>query len=403
MGCPELKLVVILALAPPVTAAEPDAAALVRQVRQREAWIETVESIQIRAVQHWERTPKGLEHRRRELEANFPGTRPETDPNLRERLKWNIELAFDRSRIRLRVQDEGYSDDLRIWDGKRFILQNRYAKWPGLRPDQEGTLFKSDLSMLSWLVWVNFSSFRAGPHVFWWNSPKERAEIERMTAKPEDFAYEGRADFHGLECDVVSHWASWTSLFIGVDDGRLHGIREGAQTTAKVKQSLVSLYRELGRQVKDEADMERQAPSLTQEERARLERLGATRLTQLIDPVFEFQLSLNREAAPGCRLPLVQTIRYFEVDTDGQPFESMHNELRILECKVNDPLPDALFTVTLREGEWVTDQTHDPPLRYRYKPSFTPDEWSAIVQEAKRKAEEKAERLKAARKRQGRG
>jgi hypothetical protein len=369
-----MAMVCVLVMGWPGPAAEPDAAALVRQVHEREAWIEKVDSIHIKAVQNWVRTPKGIENHRAKLERDFPGSRPKTDPNLREKLKWTIELAYDRKRIRLRIHDEGYSDDLRIWDGNRFILQNRYSEWPDLRPDQDGTLFKSDLSMLSWLVWVNFQSFRAGPHVFWWNTTEERAGIERMTAKPEDFVYESRADFHGMACHVVSHWDSWTSLFIGVDDGRLHGIREGAQTTAKLKKSLAALYRELGRQVRDEGDMERQAPTLTKEEQARLKRLGAARLTQLIDPVFEFHLSLNKEVAPGCRLPLVQSIRFIEVDQDGQAFESQSNELRILECKVNEPLPDVLFAVTLKEGEWITDQTHDPPLRYRYKPSFAPDE-----------------------------
>ncbi len=365
-------------------AAEPDAASLVRQVRRQEAWIEGVESIHITAVQHWKRTPQGLEHTRRQIERQFPGSRPGTDPNLRERVKWTIELAFDRTRIRLRLLDEGYSDDLRIWDGKRFILQNRYSDWPDLRQDQDGTLYKNDLSMLSWLVWTNFASFRAGPHVFWWSSPKERDEIARMAARPEDFAYERQAEFHGLQCHVVSHWESWTTLFIGVEDGRLHGIRSGAQTTSKLKDAMVTLLRELGRQVRDEADIGRQAPSLTAEERGRMKRLGAARMTELVDPVFEYRLSLHKEIAPGCRLPLVQSIRFFEVDPEGKAFEAQSNELRVLKVKVNEPLPDSLFTASLKEGEQVSDQTEDPPLRYRHKANMTPEEWSSIREAAKK-------------------
>ncbi|MFO0889662.1 MAG: hypothetical protein U0790_11050 [Isosphaeraceae bacterium] len=238
--------------------------------------------------------------------------------------------------------------------------------------------------MLSWLVWTNFCCFRAGPHVFWWNSPQERADIERMAARPEDFAYEGRAEFHGFACHVVSHFDSWTTLFIGVDDGRLHGIRSGALTSAKLKQSMLTLFRELGRQARDEQDMERQAASITEEERARMKLLGAARLTKLIDPVFEFHLTLNKEVGPGCRLPLVQRIRFFEVDEDGQAFESQSNELKVLEVKVNEPLPDSLFQVTLKEGEWISDQTVEPPLRYRYRPNMTPEEWSKIRKEARK-------------------
>src|SRR5271157_668365 len=130
------------------------------------------------------------------------------------------------------------------------------------------------------------------------------------SAKPEDFAYEGRADFHGIACHVVSHWDSWTSLFIGVDDGRLHGIRSGALTTPKFKQSIITLLREAGRQIKDEQHLERQCASITAEERIRMRRLGAARLTQLIDPCVEDRLALNKEVAPGCRLPLVQSTHF---------------------------------------------------------------------------------------------
>ncbi len=388
---------VVLAIATTVPAAEPDAAALVRQVRERDAWIEHVDSLQIKAVQYWERTPKGLEHRRRMLEKDSPGGHWENHPDLRPRCKWTIEQAYDRTRLRLRVLDEGYSDDLRVWDGSRFFLQNRYGEWPGLKPDQDGTLIGKDPARwMYWLIWSNFASFRAGPHLFWWTGPKERADIVRLAAKPEDFAYEGRADFHGITCHVVSHWDSWTSLFIGVDDGRLHGIKSGALTTTKFHQSLITLLREAGRPIKDQQDLERQSVSITAEERDKMRRLGAVRLTQLIDPVFEYRLALNKEVAPGCRLPLTQSIRFFEVDDDGKAFESQSNELRIIEVKVNEPLPDSLFTVAFKEGERITDQTTDPPLSYRYKAKMTAEEWSKIREEAtsKLKAQSTSRRIR---------
>jgi thiol-disulfide isomerase/thioredoxin len=367
--------------------APPDAAALVRQVREREAWIERLDSIRIRAVQDWVRTPKGIEHGRRQFERKNQGGRWKDDPDLRTRVKCVVELAYDRARIRLRVKDEGYSDDLRVWDGKRFFLQNRYADWPGLRPDQDGTLISRDAkNWLAWLIWTNFACFRGGPHVFWWHGPEDRAEIERMAARPEDFAYEGTAEFHGVTCHVVSHWDSWTTLFIEVDGGRLQGIRSGALTTPKLKRSILELVRETGRQVADEADLERQSASITAEERAKMGRLGAGRMTRLIDPIHEFRLSLNKEVAPGCRLPLVQSVRFFEVGGDGLPFESQHEELKIVEVKVNAPLPESLFFVEIPEGERIVDQTAQPPLTYRHKAKTGPQEWPPILAEARKKA-----------------
>ena len=70
----------------------------------------------------------------------------------------------------------------------------------------------------------------------------------------------------------MSHWDSWTSLSVGVDDGRLHGIRSGAQTTRRLKRSLVELLREAGHPVADEQDIGRLGPTITEEERARMRR-----------------------------------------------------------------------------------------------------------------------------------
>jgi hypothetical protein len=221
-----------------------------------------------------------------------------------------------------------------------------------------------------------------------------------MAAKPEDFACEGQAVFHGISCHVVSHWSSWTSLFVGVDDGRLHGIRSGALTTPKVKRSIIELLRQGGRQIQDEQDPERQAKLIPKEEYARMTHLASVRLTQLVDPVFEYRFALNKEVAPGCRFPLHQWTRFFEVSDDGKPFEASTEEAKILEVKVNEPLPDSLFAIAFKEGERISDQTTDPPLWYRYKAKMTEEEWATIRADAKAKAQKKAERERAARKKQ---
>ncbi len=386
-------IILLLAMATAVVvAAEPDAAALVRQVREQEAWIERVESIRIQAVENWERTPKGLEQLRRRLAPQLTQEQLERHHDLRHHCKWIIELAYDRKRFRFQDQDEGYSDDLQVYDGRRFFWQNRYnyADWPDLATDQDRTMIGSDPE--KWHGWSYFPSFRAGPHVFWWNSPQQRTDIERMAPRPGDFAYEGRADFHGFPCHVVSHWDSWTSLFIGVHDGRLHGMRSGALTSRKRKRALAEVLREAGHQVADEQDPERQWTSIAASEQARMRRLGAARLTQLIDPFIEHRLALHKEVAPGCRMPMVQSVHFFSEQQNGDAFETESGEMRILKVKVNEPLPDALFTVTFKEGERIIDQTTEPPLSYRYKPKMTADEWSTILEEAKKKAKAKRDR-----------
>jgi hypothetical protein len=165
---------------------------------------------------------------------------------------------------------------------------------------------------------------------------------------------------------------------------------------------VIELLRQGGRQIQNQQDLEHQAKSITDDERRRMARLGSARLTKLIDPVFEYRLALNKEVAPGCRFPLHQWIRFFEVDKDGQPFEAQTQETKILEVKVNETLPDSMFVVAFKEGERITDQTTDPPLEYRYKAKITEEEWATIRANARTKAEKRAEQLRAARQKQAR-
>ena len=88
--------------------------------------MERVKSLQVKAEIRWERTPLGIEHRRRELRTQFPEADLSKFRDLQANTGQIVELAFDEKRIRLRIEDVGDSEDLRIWDGKRFILHNRY-------------------------------------------------------------------------------------------------------------------------------------------------------------------------------------------------------------------------------------------------------------------------------------
>ena len=331
---------------------EPDAAALVRQVRAQEAWIERVSSLRITADEHAVRSPDGIKKRKKELEAQFPGADVSSFRDLKPEKDGRVDLAFDRSRVRLQVTTVGEDDDLRIWDGARFILANHYD----YAPDRDGYLINRDPKRwLYWLLWSRFTSFRAGPHKFWWNSDKDAVENARLTGKAEDFVYGGQIDFHGTRCHVVNHQPSWTSLFIGVADGSLRGVRSGALTNTKSTFFLPT-------------------------------QASAKAMHRLIDPCFEFTLGDLKEIAPGCWLPMTQTAVIFAAGSDGKPFVELTRTIKITEATVNQPLPDALFTMIFKEGAWVNDQTHDPPLRYRHKAVMPADEWAKIIADGKSRA-----------------
>lgn len=352
----------------PAAGAEEDVAALVRKVRARGAWIERVVSFQVEAEVRWETTPAGLAHRRKDLRKRFPGADIEKFTDLWPRRTQRVELAFDRGRMRLRDYRLGQTDDLRIWDGARFVLRDRFE---GL-PEKDASLIDRDPS--PWLfrhALADFSSFRAGPHRFWWTKDDDHEQVVALMGRPEDFIDGGRAVFHGVECRVANHWESWTTLYIAADDGRLVGSRDGAQTTAKTQETL-------GRTPDAES----------------LRRMKAT-MTDVIDPCWEHWLADEAAVAPGCPLPMTQTTTHYGVDDAGKPFVESLITLTITHVAVDEPLPDGLFTPTFREGETINDQTYAPSLRYPYKAHRTPEEWSQIVAEARAKA--RPDRTRAAR------
>jgi thiol-disulfide isomerase/thioredoxin len=351
-----VALVMVLAGVP---ARAENAAALVRKVRAREAWIEQVKTLHLKADERWVRSPQGVERLRKGLLKQFPGADLSKWPDLMPEKTGSTELAFDGCRVRLRDTMADESDDLRIWDGRRFILYQRYVSVP----DSEGYLINRDPRQ--WLyghLWTHFASFRAGPHWFWWDTAEDRAKQAPYWGKPEDLVYGGRTDFHGMPCHVVNHWDSWTTLYIAIADGQLRGMRSGAQLTTRTKTSLLS--------------MPRRCPGPDH----------VARMREWIDPCFEFVMDDEKEIAPGCWLPMTQTAVIYGVGDDGKLFTDLTRTITITLAKANEPFPDALFDVRFKEGAWVNDQTHDPPVRYRHKALMPPEEWTKIVAEGKAKA-----------------
>src|SRR4051794_6870075 len=75
-----------------------DAAAIVRTVREQEAWVDRLDSLWLKAKVQFERTPQGIAKNRRELEKRFPGLALDGKVNLRAKGTQTVELAFDRTR-----------------------------------------------------------------------------------------------------------------------------------------------------------------------------------------------------------------------------------------------------------------------------------------------------------------
>lgn len=266
---------------------------------------------------------------------------------------------------------------MRVWDGKRFIGVARQDGAPdrtrcliASRPDGRFDTFLS-----------NLSSFRAAPHPFWWLAPKDREELSRYTTNPAEFAFAGRESFGETECDVVCRWGSWERYYF--DHGRLRGLKVGAQTRPDATTRLLDFFSREGLKFRDAKEWGEWYKSRPPGEAKAIDLKLSANMLKLTDPIFEFGLEDYREIKPGFWLPMTQTTVYRFIDEDGGNAIEMTKRLKVAEVHVDEPLPESLFRVDLAEGTQVLDLASNPPLSYRHKASFTPEEWAAIIAKGK--------------------
>jgi len=363
-------------------AEEPNAAALVREVRAQEAWLDRVKSLWLKAEVTWERTPQGIAKQRRQLQKQFPGQNVDSLPDLQPLDRQRTEIAFDRTRVRTRELWPWGVDDLQIWDGKRYIGREQYKK----SPKGDSYLISPGSDHRLNAVFMSLSCFRAAAHPFWWLNSKDHEDVARLMGQPEDFAYAGRDTFDGVECHVVCTWGTWHRYYISIADGRLRGLKTGNWGRPNDIPQLLEFFRKEGHVFRDEKELAEWYQSRKPEEARAVDLKLAANMLKLTEPIFEFGLADYREVAPGCLLPMIQTYAKTFVDEDGRIAVELKKAIKITEVHINEPLPDSLFSIEFQEGARVHDQTHNPPLTYRYKPTFTPEEWAAIVADGKKRA-----------------
>ena len=299
-----------------IASSEPNAVELVRAVRESENWLHRIDSLQLRIEGKWSRSPESIAARYAELKKQFPDREP--DPNLNWDLKPSesdiLEYAIDFKGKRLRYVEEipGREYFLKIWDGKQAV---RYAK-AGSDLQQyhlESTtkMFESIFGSLSWP--------RAQPHSFWWE-PQNVEEKMDFFGRAEDFKITGRDEYRGvmcyiLECMLRRDPPATHRWYVGVEDHLLYGWQEW------------------------------------------------------INPefVFEFWTLDYKQVAPGCLLPMTQgySLPAYNPDTK-QRYIDVVRDVRIVEVRVNEELPDKLFEMKFEEGLTVFDSRSGKTLIYNY-------------------------------------
>jgi thiol-disulfide isomerase/thioredoxin len=239
---------------------------------------------------------------------------------------------------------------------------------------------------------------RKQPGVFWWNNaPEAKKEFARYSGTPSDYVLVDHQTYHGVECDVLLSSVGNQSdrYYVGVKDGRWYGAKEGIIALpagfSRTHQLAVEefLGKKLGENVSDSAwaDIANTLRSLPQEKKIAWCRLNYSRLAKDYTPVFEYWFSDFRDLGNGRVFPYREELLFYDHEDQKKSFISTRRALTIKEIIIDRPLEDHLFKEPLTEGAMIADDIHQPPLYYKYKAEFTPEEWQGIVKKAKDREE----------------
>jgi thiol-disulfide isomerase/thioredoxin len=350
-----------------------NAAELVRSFRKSQEWIHDVHSMSLR-----------MEGKRIE---------PPTGRQFAEM----CEVAFDRSRLRSSFGVKRVTHELRIWDGKRGTY---YSKPPGAETGSfmlSASAYDIGDYMFDGTYWLWLQ-----PHTFWWtrpvNDPAKRKQAESLFGAPDDFIVTGRTVYRGIPCHVL-HRKNWflVRFYVGEKTGLLHGRMDGSLSgNPERDQAASKVAAAHGKKLKTFQEFEEWTRSLARQKADMLVQAVFEECFPSDHPRRETWLLDYKEIQPGRWFPMTQGYASYQ-GTYEKPVTEFTTELKTVELKLNEPLPDALFTPpAIVEGAEIFDRTVDPPLAYKHKADRTPAEWQAMLAAARteRQADETQQALR---------
>lgn len=229
--------------------------------------------------------------------------------------------------------------------------------------------------------------------------PQNERPTDDFEGKPEDYALAGTERFRGEECHVLECGSSYRTLFVSVADGRLRGLRQLVLPRSAVTDKspvFAEVARGLGAEIgPTSAEFQKWAAALPPEQQQKAWREYNRRLRPLAIPQVTHWYADWREAAPGRWLPMEQGYEMYDSESTGARMVTGTREMKVVEVAVDQQLPEAWFQYDIPEGMQVYDWGHQPPLIYKHKKHFAPEEWQAILAGARAQADD-AERRKAA-------
>ena len=326
---------------------EPTAAELIRAARAGENWLHDIESLYIRIERTTTKTPEGLTARRAERRQQYPDKHLEADrfPELKPVTTAVLEYAIDKSRVRFLNDQHGSRCDLKIWDGRQLMFHEVSL----LDKQEQVNLDRTFDGYFQDMLASDTSWPRAQPHAFWWDD-KDIDEYLSYYGRPEDASMAGRCDYHGVDCYVLDVKPKGIPGLVIVQS------YPGCQSCQRRQYGLIGEARGLAGQsyrwyvgVKDH----RLYGLLWQSN-------NKTRV--------EYWMSDYKKVRSGCWLPMTQGCNAYVEDSSGRSYVDVHTELKVVDVRINENLPDELFAMKFKEGVKVVDSRRGRTMTYEYKP-----------------------------------
>lgn len=363
------------------------AAQLLAEARAKQAWALDVDSLFLRFEGTWNRTDAGMAHRRASLAKQFPelDIEKEFSVEFRPTMEETLVVGFSDTRLYSERHWFGQHYEKKLWNGERTIVIN--ANDPeeptgygfGGRPgDQENDGWMHFLQGdISW-----FHTIWYGP---WWWDHHDWSELRSMEALyDKQTTIIGTDDYRGVECYVIERNAGFQRWYIGVEDHMLHGMSQRVLTDdADAFGVTAAIAHANGHEFTTPREYYEWRATQTPEKQVELEMAYWKALVDHSRPQSENYMLDYQEIAPGMWFPAKQGYAFYIDDPNdaGEYDVSGSRELRLVEARVNEPLPDALFEVELQPGVKVGDRRFDEFISYPYDPDMTDEQLQELLAE----------------------
>jgi len=327
---------------------EPKAAELVQAVRAGENWIHDVESLYIRIETKLTRAPEVIAAKTAELKQQYPDITPDPAqfPELKPVSTGILEFAIDKMRVRSLSEEYGSRRQVKIWDGKQFMVHDASL----IEGPEQYSLGRTPQGAFQDMLAYETSWPRAQPHSFWWDV-RDIDELMSYYGHAEDSSIAGRCNYRGRDCYILD-----------VPPRGIPGLVT-VQTYPGCEQSSDRRQYGLAGEAVDLAGQ-----SFQWFIGAKDNRLYALAWLSNKKPRINYWMSDYKEVRPGCWLPMTQGCEVYRKDNTGKYRVETHSDLRIVNVQINECLPEKLFRMDIKKGAKVVDSRFGRTVTYAYKP-----------------------------------